>query len=286
MIKHFTTMILFISFYSCIDDKVVLSDSVTLDCVLSQPMGVIPDDLYNVGEIIESEDYPPFTKELNVYGITLIARDDISDNFMLNIANTIIEMFPKSADIDTMLQKDLLRNIHKYKTVIPLFYGEDWDLSPTEEQLWDTTAGENSVCDIIMDNIPGQVMEVVEHILHHVTDVGLHYTFPNEWGLSSSSTLYSVTEEAVDLNYYDIQQYSDIDDVGVRMRVILQEYAYWIIYTSWDLREKYGPQDSEWSIMNSVELLEKLPDSYQLYNDTVVKIMACPSDSTLGLFID
>lgn len=286
MIKHFTTMILFISFYSCIDDKVVLSDSVTLDCVLSQPMGVIPDDLYNVGEIIESEDYPPFTKELNVYGITLIARDDISDNFMLNIANTIIEMFPKSVDIDTMLQKDLLRNIHKYKTVIPLFYGEDWDLSPTEEQLWDTTAGENSVCDIIMDNIPGQVMEVVEHILHHVTDVGLHYTFPNEWGLSSSSTLYSVTEEAVDLNYYDIQQYSDIDDVGVRMRVILQEYAYWIIYTSWDLREKYGPQDSEWSIMNSVELLEKLPDSYQLYNDTVVKVMACPSDSTLGLFID
>ena len=279
-------MILFISFYSCIDDKVVLSDSVTLDCVLSQPMGVIPDDLYNVGEIIESEDYPPFTKELNVYGITLIARDDISDNFMLNIANTIIEMFPKSVDIDTMLQKDLLRNIHKYKTVIPLFYGEDWDLSPTEEQLWDTTAGENSVCDIIMDNIPGQVMEIVEHILHHVTDVGLHYTFPNEWGLSSSSTLYSVTEEAVDLNYYDIQQYSDIDDVGVRMRVILQEYAYWIIYTSWDLREKYGPQDSEWSIMNSVELLEKLPDSYQLYNDTVVKVMACPSDSTLGLFID
>jgi len=286
MIKHFTIMLLFISFYSCIDDKVVLSDAVTLDCVLSQPMGVIPDDLYNVGEIIESEDYPPFTKELNVYGITLIARDDISDNFMVNIANTIIEMFPKSVDIDTMLQKDLLRNIHKYKTVIPLFYGEDWDLSPTEEQLWDTTAGENSVCDIIMDNIPGQVMEIVEHILHHVTDVGLHYTFPNEWGLSSSSTLYSVTEEAVDLNYYDIQQYSDIDDVGVRMRVILQEYAYWIIYTSWDLREKYGPQDSEWSIMNSVELLEKLPDSYQLYNDTVVKVMACPSDSTLGLFID
>ena len=161
MIKHFTTMILFISFYSCIDDKVVLSDSVTLDCVLSQPMGTIPDDLYNVGEIIESEDYPPFTKELNVYGITLIARDDISDNFMVNIANTIIEMFPKSVDIDTMLQKDLLRNIHKYKTVIPLFYGEDWDLSPTEEQLWDTTAGENSVCDIIMDNIPGQVMEIV-----------------------------------------------------------------------------------------------------------------------------
>ena len=286
MIKHFTIMMLFISFCSCIGDKVVLTDAVTLDCVLSEPMGTIPDDLYHVGEIIESEHYPPFTKELNVYGITLIGRDDISDDFMLNIANTIIEMFPQSVDIDTSLQKDLLRNIHRYKTLIPLFYGEDWVLSPEEEELWNTTARDNSVCDIIMENIPGQVMEVVEHILHHVTDVGLHYTFPDKWGLSNSSTLYSVTEKAIDDDYYDIQQYSDIDDVGVRMRVILQEYAYWIIYTSWDLREKYGPQDSEWSIMNSVELLDKLPDSYQLYIDTVVKVMACPSDSTLGSFID
>ena len=286
MIKRSIIMILTIFFCSCIDDKVVLTDAVTLDCVLSEPMGTIPDDLYHVGEIIESEDYPPFTKELNVYGITLIGRDDISDDFMLNIANTIIEMFPQSAGIDTMLQKDLLRNIHKYKTVIPLFHGEDWVFSPEEEEEWDITAGENSVCDIIMENIPNQVMEVVEHILHHVTDIGLHYTFPGEWGLYSSSTLYSVTEEAIDHDYYDIQQYSDIDDVGVRMRVILQEYAYWIIYTSWDLREKYGPQDSEWSIMNSVELLDKLPDSYQLYNDSVVKVMACPSDSTLVSFID
>ena len=205
---------------------------------------------------------------------------------MLKKPNTIKVMLPKSVNIDTMLQKDLLRNIHKYKTVIPLFYGEDWVLSPEEEELWNNTARENSVCDIIMENIPGQVMEVVEHILHHVTDVGLHYTFPGEWGLSNSSTLYSVTEEAIDYDYYDIQQYSDIDDVGVRMRVILQEYAYWIIYTSWNLREKYGPQNSEWSIMNSVELLDKLPDSYQLYNDTVVKVMTCPSDSTRGSFID
>ena len=159
MIKRSIIMILTIFFCSCIDDNVVLTDAVTLDCVLSEPMGTIPDDLYHVGEIIESEDYPPFTKELNVYGITLIGRDDISDDFMLNIANTIIEMFPQSAGIDTILQKDLLRNIHKYKTLIPLFYGEDWVLSPEEEELWNNTARENSVCDIIMENIPNQELK-------------------------------------------------------------------------------------------------------------------------------
>ena len=277
-------IMLFCFFYTCTDDKIDITDIVTVDCVLSQPVEQIVDDLYHVGDIIQSGKYPPFTKQISAYGITLIARDDISNVFMQNVANTISEMFPQSENIDTMLQKQVLRNIHQYNTVIPLFYGENWALSPTEEKLWSQTSSENSICDIIMENIPNQVMEVVEHILHHVTDVGLHYTFPEEWGLSNSSTLYSVTQEAVNENYYDIQQYSDIDDVGVRMRVILQEYAYWIIYTSWDLREIYGPQDSEWIIINSSELKEKLPDSYELYKETVTKVMACPSDSILGLF--
>ena len=283
MVRRVSIMLLVI-FYACTDDKIDLSHTVTVDCVLPQPVADIPDDLYQVGEIIQSAEYPPFTKQLSVYGITLIARDDISDVFMQNVASTITEMFPRSGTIDTILQKQVLRNIHQYNTVIPLFYGEDWGLSPAEEDLWDQTASENSICDIIMENVPNQVMEVVEHILHHVTDVGLHYTFPEEWGLSNSSTLYNVTQEAVDENYYDIQQYSDIDDVGVRMRVILQEYAYWIIYTAWDLHEIYGPQDSEWFIMNSSELKEKLPDSYELFNKTVMKIMACPSDSILSTF--
>ena len=283
MVRRVSIMLLVI-LYACTDDKIDLSHTVTVDCVLPQPVEDIPDDLYQVGEIIQSAEYPPFTKQLSVYGITLIARDDISDVFMQNVANAITDMFPRSGTIDTILQKQVLRNIHQYNTVIPLFYGEDWGLSPAEEDLWDQTTSENSICDIIMENVPNQVMGVVEHILHHVTDVGLHYTFPEEWGLSNSSTLYNVTQEAVDENYYDIQQYSDIDDVGVRMRVILQEYAYWIIYTAWDLREIYGPQDSEWFIMNSSELKEKLPDSYGLFNKTVMKIMASPSDSILSTF--
>jgi hypothetical protein len=36
----------------------------------------------------------------------------------------------------------------------------------------------NSVCDVICYSVGGQTMEVVEHILHHVTDVGFHFAFP------------------------------------------------------------------------------------------------------------
>ncbi len=68
---------------------------------------------------------------------------------------------------------------------------------------------------------PGQVMEVVEHILHFVSDVGLHYTFPNEWGISKKSKLWEAMQEAVEKGYYDISSYADIDEENVRDRVTL-----------------------------------------------------------------
>ena len=56
------------------------------------------------------------------------------------------------------------------------------------DDTWQQTKQGLSVCDHISqisaaESNQGQTMEVVEHILHHVTDVGLHYTFPEQWGL-------------------------------------------------------------------------------------------------------
>ena len=95
-----------------------------------------------------------------------------------------------------------------------------------------------------------------------------------------------MTQEAIDLDYYAIEQYSDIDEPGVRNRVILQEYAYWIIYTAWDLREAYGPQESEWAIMNSNQLQDKLPGSYDLFKETIPQVLTCPGPEILNIFLD
>jgi hypothetical protein len=198
------------------------------------------------------------------------------------VALTINEMFIVNGNTDTLLQQTLLTNLYQYKTVIPLFYGEDWTIE--RESNLDALGDENSICDIIMEGVPDPVMEVVEHILHHLTDIGLHYTYPTDWGLTSSSRLYNVTQEAISLGYYDVGQYSDIPETGVRNRVILQEYAYWIIYTAWDLRQNYGPAQSEWSIVTGNELLSKLPDSYALFQETIPSVMTCPSQETLNLF--
>ena len=282
------SFLLFFFIFSCSTKKesqnVILGADIALDCMLTSPIGDVPNNIYTVGNIEPTEKYPPFTKKLEVCGVTLIARDEISNDFMQNVGNTISEMFTITSDTDLDMQRQVIESLYQYKTVIPLFYGEDWNISHSEENSWDETSSANSLCDIIMEDIPNQVMEVVEHILHHVTDVGLHYVMNDDWGLLSGSELYRVTNDAIISGDYDIAQYSDISEEDVRNRVILQEYAYCIIYTAWDLRKKYGPTESEWSIMSRNELAAKQSGSYDLFTRTIPKVMTCPSDSILNLF--
>lgn len=254
-------------------------------CVLKAPVGEVPDDLYQVGEVKPTDEFPPFTKKLSVFGIVLIGREDISDDFMRQVAQTITEMFPRTAAMDKELQAEVLRNMYRYRTVIPLFAGEDFEFSPEDEQVWDTTVSTNSICDIIMQGVPGQVMEVVEHILHHVTDVGLHYTFPDEWGISNTSRLYSAMQQAIDKEFYLVEQYSDIDEPEVYNRILLQEFAYWIITSAWDLQEPYGPKDAEWKIIRTKSQLQtELPLSFQLCEDTLPQFMVPPGTVILEEF--
>lgn len=79
-------------FSSCTSDTVELGDTVTLDCIQTEPTGIVPDDLYQVRSVTPTDSYLPFTKKLDVCGITLIAGDEISNPFMENVALTINEM--------------------------------------------------------------------------------------------------------------------------------------------------------------------------------------------------
>lgn len=252
-------------------------------CVLASPAGEVPDNLYQVDEIVPTDEYKPFTKKLVVYGLTLIGRDDISDAFMRKVADTIVEMFPQNETIDAELQRELLANLYKYKAVIPFYLGHDHEMTPEEQAQWDVTTSQNSVCDIIMEDVPGQVNEVVEHILHFVSDVGLHYTFPEKWGISQSSDIYVAMQAAIDQGYYDIAQYGEADSEEMT-RVLIQEYAYWVIFTAWNLLEPYAPE-AEWTgVKNRDELREKLPLSYEVFETTIPKVMAAPSIETLEKF--
>jgi hypothetical protein len=254
------------------------------DCILVSPNGDVPENFYQVSGVVPTDEYKPFTKKLSVYGITLIGRDDISDDFMQKVAKTITEMFPQEGEgIDAELQKEVLRNMYKYKPVIPFFMGHEHEFAPEDEAAWDITRSQNSICDIIMQGVSGQVNEVVEHILHFVTDVGLHYTFPDEWGISKTSEVYRAMQEAIDKEYYIIDQYEEHDE-EVKNRVLIQEFAYWLIGSAWNFLGPYAP-DAEWKVIRTKsDLKERLPLSYELFESTIPKVMAAPSRATLEEF--
>ncbi len=255
-------------------------------CVMLSRATTAPNDLYLNTGVVPTDEYPPFTKKITVYGYTLVARDDITDDFMLRVAKTITEMFPLGSTIDSALQEEFIRNMYEYRALIPLYNGRNRFTSPEDQAAWNVTRSQNSVCDVIMDNEVGrQVMEVVEHILHYANDVGLHYTFPEEWAVASGSKLHQMMLEAVEKGYYDDTSYDRIEDEERRLRVKLQEFGYLIITTAWDLQVPYAGGGDEWTeggtITNGDELKEKMPLLYEMYEQTVSKIMVSPSRSLL-----
>jgi len=250
-------------------------------CILLSPDGDVPADLYAASAIERTDAYPPFTKRLVVRGLTLVARDDASDGFMEKVATAIRETFPRDESLDLDSQAEILRNHFRYRAVIPVPLGRDMSFLDDDEALRAHLTGENSVCDIIMEGVDGQVMEVVEHILHYVTDIGLHYAFPEEWAISETSALAVAMTKAIDEGYYDISGYTDLVDENERHRILLQEFAYWFVSTAWDLQEAYGPNEVEWTIRSPEELKAKLPEFYAVYERTAARTMAAPSLQTL-----
>jgi hypothetical protein len=251
-------------------------------CILTTPVGEVPEDLYQVTTVVPTDEIPPFTKKLTVYGLTLAAKDDASDDFMMLVARAITEIFPRDENLDLAKQEEVLRNHYLHRALIPVPVGEDMSFFEEDRESFMLLASQNSICDIIMSDVPGQVMEVVEHILHFVSDTGLHFAFPAEWGISKDSEIAIAMNEAIEKGYYEIEQYDEFEDEEEHLRVLIQEFAYWVISTYWDLQEAYGPVgEAEWNIVTAAELEEKMPALHDMIDRTVGTIMVAPSLETL-----
>lgn len=273
---------------TAVDEPIAKSEMLG-GCILITPLGEAPEDPYQIGDVVPTDEFPPFTKKLVVYGLTLAAADVASDDFMRRVAKTIAEIFPRDESLDLAKQEEVLRNHYLYKALIPVPVGEDFSFFEENPEVFQKTASQNTICDIIMQDVPGQVMEVVEHILHYVSDVGLHYAYPAEWGISKDSELAIAMAEAIEKGYYDVEQYGEILEQSEAEnkeeeyhRVLMQEFAYWVISTYWNLQEAYGPVgEAEWTILNADDLREKMPALYDMIVRTVGTVMVAPSLETL-----
>ena len=251
------------------------------DCILLKPLGNVPSNIYNVTDVAPAEGIEPFTKDLTAYGLRLVGQDKVSDDFMRLVGRTIVEIFPQDEKLDLAKQQEVLRIHYRYRAFIPIPVDGDFSYEEENPEQFEALVRNNSICDVIMQgNAPqGQVMEVIEHILHFVTDIGLHYAYPDAWGINADSSLAVSMQKAIDAGYYKVAKYDDeFEDQEVAHRVKMQEFAYWFITTAWNLQAPYGPiEEDEWTIRNAAELRQKLPEMYAVFNETVGRIMVPPS---------
>lgn len=178
-----------------------------------------------------------------------------------------------------MLLSIRLQTLYRYKAMLPVVKNEKGISGEDESKLMT----EYSLCDIIMKTDENQVNEVMEHLLHAITDVGLSYRYPSGWGFEEATTVDRLMDEAVAAKYYDISSYKGYPD-QVKHRVLIQEYAYWAISSYWNLQEAYGVGDEEWQLNSHDKLLANQAEMIKLIDETVNKIMSVPSEEILNKF--
>ena len=61
-LKLFFFIVPALIFLNCSADKVVMGEEVVADCVQTQPMGAVPQDLDQADSVRATDEFPPFTK--------------------------------------------------------------------------------------------------------------------------------------------------------------------------------------------------------------------------------
>lgn len=259
-------------------------------CILSIPSeDNVPSDPYIVSDITASPgggaSCSPFSKGLRAYGLLMLAgtdSQDVPDNGIKWVAHAVTELFPQSAS-DRMGQKKILEAMFRYRAAVPIFVGSMVDkMSPARDYL--------SMCDTItigMEDSAGnpssQILEVYEHLLHAITDVGLHHAHPKTWGITKGSQLYAAMQEAIDVGVYDVSDYQHIDEEDVRTRIEMQEFAFWALSTVQGVHAAHfeGSAEPEWSLVYPHQVKNQIPKFWALHQATTENWLGNISNATM-----
>lgn len=265
----------------CTGTKTLSQDDMMTDthyggAILKEPAREASEDIYSVSPIEKVEGYKNFDRQVVVYGLTLMIQKDIEDDFVHRITDAMVAMFPKLEGEAAKKQEQVLQSMYRYKAMLPVVKNE---ADMEEDQIALMSA--YSLCDIIMKTDNHQVNEVMEHLLHAITDVGLSYVYPDQWGFTDTAKVKGLMDQAVADKNYDIKGYGDYPDT-IKHRILVQEYAYWAISSYWNLQETYGVGDSEWTLNNRQSLSQSQPDMVKMIEETVNPIMVVPSEDVLN----
>lgn len=262
-------------------------------CVRHAFEELVPGDelLFTVSNIVKDSSCNPFKEYISAFGVLLVgstAGQNVPDRGLKWLATALTEMFPGAA-ADPSAQRAVIQAMYRHRAANPVFVGKPVHDGSALEPAVDHI----SICDTITIKMEGeggeiispaeQLFEVIEHLLHIVTNVGLSNAYPQGWGLTESSDLYKALKEAKQAGVYDDSYLSHIPEDHVRVRITLQEFGYWALVTSWGVFRDHFPGTAhpEWTITTPAEVQQKLPKFWKLHQATTAKVMAPPTEVTI-----
>lgn len=202
---------------------------------------------YSSGDVTTISDRPPFTKELNVRGIKLLGHGPydksltgISDTFLQKVAKTIemildpeytgIDKAKQATTIDGMADESnkpvaqrigYINDSNYTRSILDDYVGDHYPgYNETAysyravDYVWEYPVNDSTGTDIDSFNgytLKGQVTEVLEHVLHTISQYGLPYAYPYEMNIANGqigSPLMTAMQEAIDNNVFDVSGYS------------------------------------------------------------------------------
>jgi len=251
--------------------------------------------------LTEDSYFDPFTKYIEVQNLRIFITPEVSDKFAKQVSKIYELMLGNNNLIDESLRNgyfETLSNEYVFQRVGysgPDYYeektGKNFDeaLNPhpfngpyrdnSTDYIWETPTA----------NTDEKIGEVVEHLLHTVTNIALTYTYP-EWNwMNSNSEIYKATMEAIENNVFDVSDYQRIldrgDDEGY-YSIITQEFMFWVIVVEWGLAEIYELPSNEFNASTPAEIESKLPLAHELYKEFIEKIFTPPSINELRSIIN
>ena len=247
-------------------------------------------------KVFEDPQSDPFVRYIDVQNLRLYSLDEVSNKFLQNVAKTYLLMLETNNQIDPEMRAEYLKitkDNYVYQRIGlegPEYYENKFNSSfdgLPESRTLENGPYRDNVTDYIWEYEEGsdrQINEVIEHLLHTITNVIFSMQFTN-WDWENSSSMISLaTQEAIDKGIFNISDYKEILNRGDKEgfnKVITTEFAYWLIAAEWGLGDFLGMPNSEFRIGDRSKIEEILPLGHSIYKRYVEKILSPPRLSNL-----
>ena len=218
----------------------------------------------------------PFTKEVDVHGILVIATSATPDDKILHAANIMAEYLDSDED-GVVNNQDVVDELVRRNAFIAMASNEseldraDFSTAPDGpgQGLWGSethpNGAENEVFDVTL-----------EEVLHLITQHGYARVYPNVFGEFPGSKVADAMDNARGGFFRSVpSQYPEgawftYDDITCDYGCMITEYTYWALTSilgAQDFDWRLDQIDNEWRSNNAAKVQEQDPDVYTLLTD-------------------